>query len=138
MLGNLTAAVQPYLLAVKFIGAALILGAVFFGGCNVQSWRDAKELDAKQAKLTEARAALTAAATALHGSSDALRAFNRQAKADIAAAAEQAQRAAQAADKARKDRAASERRIDELERKLREEQETCTDGRRPICGIKLS
>ena len=132
---------RPYFTLAKYVLIAVVLGgAVLFGrSCGISAGEDKRvaQVRAFDAQIGKKNAALAASATALRQSADTFRTISEQTKRN-AAESERVQNAAKesvmgAKDDARKAKA----RVDELERRLREETNGCDDGRRQVCGMPL-
>lgn len=108
---SILAPLDPYMAVIKAVLAAVILSAVFFGGCRSQAARDASKLEAKAHELMVCQMDRAALFDALHQVNAAAEQAKRDAKV-------QADKAADAVKQAGKDRADYDKRVALLGKKL--------------------
>lgn len=127
----------PYrqLVIVLVIGA--VLGTVYVKGRAAGVHHSEARVTAAQQRADAAATALRAAAARLTDDAELFRRINAQVAADAKRADEQRRAAAASAARAASETARLRRTLSGLEQTLRSERATCTDGRKPICGVPL-
>lgn len=120
---------------------ALLSGTAYVAGRghgrSAQAKEDAAAIANANRRADAAATALRAAADRLNADSKLFREIDEQTAANDEAADAAVASAQRQADGARRDAAAFLKRAAKLEQQLAAERDTCTDGRKPICGVPL-